>query len=308
MRSKIFVFLMIILFPLFVFAVNYPYVDTVLEDFDDEQSDWYINPELDYYYFGKKENKKLRFEISSMIENTLAVSRDFSDKKYTIGDNTTFSYCASYQNYSEASIIITTFENFDYQKNDYESKTFKLKSSPEGNFIRLYDHFDYKKEILPGHWTTYVSVKKIEIWIDRLEKDLLLDDLALNHVYMRNPKYTDVCEAQIYSRPSKVTVDDTIDINLLFYYGYESQLVDIYMLMINDSGVYFFPDWTQDAYCITLYFEQYINFPDETYITSYDVRNIPLVVGDNSLYIGIMPHDTFEILNELHSTTIKLIE
>jgi len=56
---------------------------------------------------------------------------------------------------------------------------------------------------------------------------------------------------------------DNLELELEFYYGQESQFVDLYWIILNQSTqeILFFPDWEKDISKASIYISQYHFFP-----------------------------------------------
>jgi len=278
---------LIILLTLFfassIYATDWEYY-YYFEDFESQSTDWNLNPNIEFYYGESKyegEDLALFFVKPEEPEDMLVMSRDFGagGQNYGIHWESTYSMAL---HYFEAYADFTFYYPNDYSKTGVV--TYR-KYNPRGEFS-FFDEFEMD--------SVEYSLGKVEIYIEQWnsDHDAFVDSIRADQLYDYRPIISDYAYFYISFIPSKVEIDEQITMRIMFYFGFNTALVDIYIVIVNDSGVYFFPDWTERVQFVAVEIPQYFCFPLWQKIDTYRVADLPLEYGNNIVAIGVCPHGT----------------
>lgn len=134
-------------------------------------------------------------------------------------------------------------------------------------------------------------------------------DISINDLVRLNPEYEDRCDLYVSSDKYEYIEGDRIDFKInSFYYGFESQLVDIYLVYYNNIDLYFFPSMGGNVDKITAFMPQFTMTNSNMFLGGISIDDLSPSIGINFLAIGIAPAGTLDFLNEVVSHKINYSE
>ena len=219
---------------------------------------------------------------------------DFEKETYLINDK-------GYSNNARHNIgfyyEFTVFEIPDIQIHDVREKPERVvKTKADGSTV-------YVSRIL--ELNEVISEIRLFIDIDILNPDcefiVWLKNISIERLIRFNPEYEDYCQLIIGDRKStKYKPGEIIELSLRpFYYGFESQIVDIYFVFYNNTDLYFFPSMGFDVEYVSMYLPQF-TMSNETYsVGSVNIDDLNPVEGDNYYATGIAPSGTLDFMSDI---------
>jgi len=190
------------------------------------------------------------FPENSECKEVLFASYDFPPDyfKLLLSPGTTLEYywhCGTQR--AELIVKLELFEWLDPDRETYLIYSFT--NIEYGNYryneVDLYDlvKSEYGSEIAQS-----LCLKRIEVYLTIKEKyafDLLLDNFRANDVWYLNPPTDDYCQLYLGVNEGSFEPGEQLDITVQLYYGYPSQVVDIYwaVMKVETEQLFFFPDW-----------------------------------------------------------------
>lgn len=306
METTILRAMLIALLAIFVIPLHYAQCQwtNYLEDFEDQDSDFELNPCVEWYFYSPNlfdPDIKL-FVVKPEYEWTELplMSKDFTENNgnYRICKETvlniegakTWMYCD-----------IDLYKSSDYSKSVFLSQRFKMDDYRYG--IPIWNAFE-----LPINYIS-LSIKEIRFsffdW-KYVSDELPFDDISITNLEQLYREEPDVCNYHIQFIPNDLYIDEATELQVFFYNGYPTMEVDVYIAIGNSVGLYFFPNWTTEVRYTTITLPQYFGSFDWITIGTYIASELPLQYGDNYAYMLLTRHDNGEILGKISSSLVRL--
>jgi len=261
---------------------------------------WDTNNEFDgwtiYFPYTTVPEVCMKFENLQEDGLTLLMSIDFHPKHYAIigygpEDMTHFSINSAYSG-NHAKVVFKykfyIFYHEDFHLYDIDEEADEIYWAPANvDLGKIFTHEE--------------CIKRLEIYADIQERNpdypynMTVKYIELTELMQLNPEYEDYCEVYLVNDER----DGAIDLTLAFYYGFPSQLVDIYIVFWNGVNIYFYPSMTLVQEKITLFLPQYTMNKIPIYFDTLHCNDLDLK-EENYMTIGIAPAGTYDFFNELY--------
>lgn len=244
----------------------------------------------------------------------LLIHVDFAPYDYCVGtrENDARFNCytnkGSYRHQITIKYYVTVYVPSNIEIKDFDEPELETIKIGKGNMNSSLDvEFN---ELAIKSLDIYADIKTINP--DYPPPEITINNISITNLTCVNPEYPDKCEADIWMKGNHFKSGDSIPIYLTrgFYFGYESQFVDIYLVYFNYINLYFFPSMSTEIDKITIFIPQYTMVRcEDILIGEVNIDDLnPNKGGLNAFAFTVAPEGTIDFLNEIYPRTFNYVE
>ena len=192
---------------------------------------------------------------------------------------------------------ISTFQPSNVEIRNNPEPTFETKNATKHQSLNQLFKIEYG-ELAIKTLKIYVNIKTINPKYPIPE--ISISNINFTNLTIINPTYENKCRVDLYTDKYDIYQGDVITFGINgFYFGHQSQLIDIYLVFYNFKNLYFFPSMTNYISSITLYMPQYTMIRKSNIeIGAMNIDDFSPKNGLNIFYMGIAPTGTLNFFNE----------